>query len=313
MANPITRQNFADALDPAFRKFYSDAERELPYVYRSIFNVLTSNKNIEKDSGISGLGTLVEKAEGAAITSDTLYQGYDSTYTHKTYALKTSITKEMIADDQFREVEKRAKGLAIAGNRSVETAASDVLNYGWTSGGGGKAAFLSGGDAKALFASDHPRSDGGTAQSNTTTMDLAEDSIETILVAMRETLDDRGQLMLVRPDKLVIPPALEKEAKILLNSSQRIGTANNDINPYEGVLTPIVWPYIANVTAGGSDTAYSVLDSNLHSLNFFWRQQPNLENNDDFDTKDLEYSLDARWSCGFSGWRGTFGSKGDNS
>lgn len=312
MATPISRANFADLLDPAFRKIYSDAEKELSYKYQDIFNVFSSSKNLEKDSGVSGLGQLVEKTEGGTIAQDTIYQGYDVTYTHKTYALKTSITKEMIDDDQYREIEKRAKGLAIATNRTVEESASDVFNNGWTNGGGGKAQFMSGYDAKALFASDHPRSDGGTAIGNTTTMDLAEDSIEAITIAMRATLDDRGQLMLVKPDTLLVPPALEKEARILLNSSGRAGTANNDINPYEGLLKLISWDFISSA-AGGSDTAYFVLDSNTHMLNWFWRQQPNLERNVDFDTKNIEYSIDARWSCGFSGWRGLYGSKGDNS
>jgi hypothetical protein len=312
MSTPLTRANFADLLDPAFRKVYSDADKELDYKYDQVFNVSTSSKNLEKDTGISGLGTLTEKTEGGTMAEDTVYQGYDSTYTHKTYALKTSITKEMIADDQYREVNKRAQGLATATNRSVEQAGADVLNYGWTSGGGGKAAFVTGGDAVALFSDSHPRSDGGTVQGNQTTADLAEDSLEAILIDMRTTLDDRGQLMLIRPDKMIVPPALEKEAYILLNTDGRVGTANNDVNPYKGRLNVVVWDFIG-AAGGGSDTAFFIVDSKMNPLNWFWRQRPELDRNVDFDTKNIEYSVDARWSCGFSTWRGLYGSKGDNS
>ena len=308
----ISRANFADLLDPAFRKIFTDAEKELDYKYSQVFNVFNSSKNLEKDSSLSGLGILAEKPEGTALSVDTVYQGYDTTFTHKTYGLKTTITKEMVADDQYRMIESRAKGLAIAGNRSVEQAGADVLNYAFTAGGGGKAQFMSGGDAAALCSASHPRTDGGGNQSNTATADLAEDSLENALLAMRQTLDDRGQLMVVRPDTLVIPPALEKEASILLNTSLRVGTANNDINPYKGRLNIVVWDFLG-AAAGGSDTAWFILDKGAHKLNWFWRQKPELERNVDFDTKNIEYSIDARWSNGFSDWRGVYGSKGDNS
>jgi len=312
MSTPISRANFADLLDPAFRKIYTDATKELSYKYQDVYNVYSSEKNLEKDSSVSGLGQLVEKPEGGTMAQDTIYQGYDVTYTHKTYALKTSITKEMVDDDQYREIENRAKGLATAANRTTEESGADLFINAWTAGGGGKSKFQTGGDSYALCYASHPRSDGGTAQGNTTTMDLAEDSLEAILIAMRATLDDRGQLMLVQPDTLLVPPALEKEARILLDSTQRVGTANNDINPMQGALKLVVWDFIGSA-AGGSDTAFYVLDSKSHKINWFWRQQANLERDIDFDTKNIEYSLDARWSNGFADWRGIYGSKGDNS
>jgi hypothetical protein len=309
----LTRANFADLLDPAFRKIYSDAEKELNYKYSQVFNVSNSSKNLEKDSGISGLQQMAEVGEGEAVTSDTVYQGYDSTYTHKKFGRKVTITEEMVDDDQYREVEKRAKGLAIAMNRTVEQSGADVLNNGWTAGAGGKASgFLTGGDSYALFYASHPRTDGGTAQSNSTTSDLAEDSLETVLVAMRSTKDDRGELILVQPDTLIIPPALEKEAMILLNTQGRVGTANNDVNPYKGRLNIVVWDFLGSA-AGGSDTAWFVLDKSMNPLNWFWRKRGSLERNVDFDTSNIEYKLTARWSNGFSTWRGIYGSKGDNS
>jgi len=310
--SPTTRANFPDVLDPAFRKIYTDATKELPYKYESVFNVFDSSKNIEKDSSVSGLGRLAKIDEGAAVTADGPIQGYDTTFTHEKYGKKTVITEEMVADDQFREIEARAKGLAISFNRSVESSGADVFNNGWTAGGGTNDTHISGGDGYALFSDDHTRSDGGTAISNQCTTDLAEDALESILVAMRETLDDRGELILVQPDTLLIPPALEKEARILLESGGRTATTNNDINPYQGALKLVVWDFLGSA-GGGSDTAYFVLDSKSHKLNWFWKERSNMDRNVDFDTGNIEYKLTARWSNGFSDWRGVYGSLGDNS
>lgn len=305
------RPNFPDLLDPAFRKIYMDAEKQLPEMRGKVFHEMTSSKNIEKDSGISGLSTLVVKTEDGAITYEDQNQGYDVTYTHSTFALGTSISKEMWDDDQSNEIKRKPELLAKARVRHSESLAADIFNYGTTAGGGGKATFTSG-DAKALFATDHPRTDSGTAQSNLSTADLAEDAIETALVTMQETLDNKGQLMLIQPTDLLVPPALEKEARILLDSTQRVGVANNDINPYKGALNIICWPYIAAV-AGGSNTASFLIDSSSHQLNWFWRERPNLDGPDyDFNTKSAKWSILYRASVGFSDWRGVFMLSGTN-
>jgi phage major head subunit gpT-like protein len=306
------RPQWPDLLDPAFRTIYGMEVKDIPSKYDQLFNVESSQKNIEKDSSASGLSKLVQKAEGDAITYEDPNQGYDVTYTHKTWGLGTQVTQEMWEDDQYGVMKRRARELARAKMRTKEQFAADIFNYGFTAGGGGSATFTAG-DSVALFSASHTRTDGGAVQSNYTTSDLAEDSLEVALVTMRATLDDKGQLMLVSPDTLVVAPALEKEARILLDSTGRTGTANNDVNPYQGRLKLVVWDYLGSA-AGGSDTAWFVMDSSLHKLNWFNRSDRGLEGPEyDFDTKTAKWSTVCRWSAGWSDWRGVYGSKGDNS
>jgi hypothetical protein len=309
---PNLRPDWPDLLDPVFRKIYGEEIQQLPQVGTSLFNVMTSDKNIEKDSSASGLSKLVRRSEAQAITFEDPNQGYDVTYTHVIDSLGADVSREMWEDDQHNTINKLPRDLADAKVRTQEQMLADVFNYGFTAGGGGLASFTSG-DAKALFATDHPRTDGGTAQGNYTTADLAEDSLEVALVTMRQTVDDKGQLMLLQPDTLVVAPALEKEASILLDSTLRVGTANNDVNPYKGRLKLVCWDYLGSA-AGGSDTAWFVADSRRHKLNFFRRQDHGVEGPDwDFLNKVARWTVDVRWSAGFSGWRGIYGSKGDNS
>lgn len=306
------RSQWADLLDPAFRKIYGEEVEQLSQVAPSVFNVMNSSKNIEKDSSASGLSKLVVKPEGGAITYEDPNQGYDVTYTHITRGLGSQISYEMYQDDQFGVMQRRPRDLARAKVRTAEKVGSDIFNYGFTAGGGGDASFTAG-DAVALFATNHPRTDGGAAQGNYTTSDLNESSLEAAMVAMRATLDNKGQLEMVRPDTLLIPPALEKEASILLESTGRVGTANNDVNPYKGKLNIKVWDYLGSA-AGGSDTAWFLLDSSRHALNWFNRDDRGVEGPDyDFDTKTAKWSVLCRYSVGFSDWRGVYGSKGDNS
>lgn len=302
-----------DILDPRFRKIYGDELKALPQTGPSIFHMETSSRNIEKDSQASGLSTLVERSEGQAITYEDEVQGFDVTYTHREFSLGTSVSNKLWEDDLFRVMLRKPTNLARAKIRHEERRMADVFNYGFTAGGGGLTTFTSG-DALALFSSAHTREDGGATQSNTTTADLKESSLENAIVGIRTQLDHKGQLFLAKADTLIVPPQLEKEARILLNTQGRVGTANNDINPYQGALKLVVWDFLGSASPGGSDTAWFVLDSSLHALNFFNRSDRGLEGPEyDFDTKTAKWSVDVRNSVGFSGWRGTYGSKGDNS
>lgn len=306
-----TRPKWPQLLDPSFRTIYEGTEKQFPSQIKNIFNVNSSDKAFEKDTSVSGDGRLAQKPEGDAIVYQSPTSGYPVTYTHLTFASGEAITHEMYEDDNTNVMKKAPKRLAIAKARSREYYGADIFNFGFTFGGGGSAVF-SGGDGKALFATDHPLKSGGT-QSNMTTMDLDEDAIELGIVTMRATKDNKGELQMVTPDTLLVPPALEKEARILLESQQRTGTANNDINPYKGRLNLIVWDFLGSA-AGGSDTAWFLLDSSQHELNWFNREDGGVEGPEyDFDTKTAKWSVLARWSAGFSDWRGVFGSKGDNS
>lgn len=306
------RPQWPDLLDPRFRKIYGDELKTLPQVGPSIFHVETSTRNIEKESSASGLSKLIRRSEGQAISYEDEVQGFDVTYTHVEDSLGSSVSNALWEDDQFNVIKRKPANLAKAKVRTQEQMMADIFNYSFTAGGGGLSTFTSG-DALALFSSAHTREDGGATQGNQTTADFNEASIETGLLAMQQTLDHKGQLYMSAADTLIVPPALEKEARILLNSTQRVGTANNDINPYQGALKLVVWKFLGSA-AGGSDTAWFLLDSSLHALTFFNRSDRGLEGPDwDFDTKTARWSVDVRHSIGFSGWRGTYGSKGDNS
>lgn len=312
MANSNTRPAWPDILDVSFRTIYGEELKDVATNYGNVFHNLSSDRNIEKDSSASGLSKLVQFSEGEEVSYEEKNQGYDVTYTHTKFGLASQVTQELWEDDQFNQMKRIPTDLARAKMRTLDQAGADIFNYGFTVGGGGLSTFTAG-DAVALFSSAHTRTDGGSNQSNTTTADLAEDSLETALVSMRATVDNKGQLVSIQPDTLVVPPALEKEARILLDSQQRTGTANNDINPYKGRLNLVVWDRLGSA-AGGSDTAWFVMDKSAHYLNHFMRSDRGLEGPEwDFNTKSAKWSVVCRWSFGWSDWRGIYGSKGDNS
>jgi len=306
------RNAWADALNSNIRKIYGEELKQVPTQYQNVFTIENSSRDREIESSASGLSQFVLTGENQPVTYEDRNQGYDVTYTHQKWAKAISISKEMWDDDRFGVMKRGTQDLARSKMRTKDSIGADIFNYSFTSGGGGKAPFTAG-DAVALFSASHPRSDGGAVQSNTTTTDFNEASLETALVTMRATLDDKGELQGITPDTLLIAPALEKEARIFLESSGRVGTANNDTNPYQGRLNIVVWDRLGSA-AGGSDTAWFVLDKSYNKLIYFNRMDTGLQGPDyDFDNDVAKWKDSFRCLPGWSDWRGLYGSKGDNS
>lgn len=299
-----TRPKWVNALDPTFRAIFNETETQFETMYDKIFHVQTSNKAFEKDTALSGIGQLEETAELEAIPYEDAAPGWDVTYVHRKFAKGRMVSQEMIDDEKFNMIAKLPRSLANAKMRTKEQAAADVFNYGFVAGGGGLATFT-GGDSKALFATDHVSRDGLVTQSNKVTTALTQANLQAVISAMKTRRDSKNQIIAFNPDTLLVPTALEYTARVILESTQVVGNGNNDINPVKGALNLVVWPYLT------SSTAWFVLDSKAHELNFFNRKDDGVKGPVfDFDNEAAKWKAVCRFSVGFSDWIGVYGSTG---
>lgn len=299
-----TRPKWVNALDPSFRAIFHETENSFESMYPQIFNVMTSNKAFEKDTALSGIGQLEVVGELESIPYEDATPGWDVTYVHKKFAKGRMVSQEMIDDEKYNMIQKLPKSLALAKMRTKEQAAADVLNYGFTAGGGGLAAFT-GGDSLALFSTAHVNRDGNVTQSNRITTALTQSSLQTVITAMKNRRDSKNQLITFSPDTLIVPPALEFTARIILESSQETTNNYNNINPAKGALNLVVWPFLT------STTAWFVVDSKAHELNFFNRKDDGVKGPVyDFDNEAAKWKAVCRFSVGFSDWMGIYGSEG---
>ena len=296
------RSSFGDLLEPGFRKIFDDNFKEYSEQYSQIFKVVTSSKQDEKDSAVTGFGLMEEHTESQPLVYDDVQQGYDVTYTHKTFRRGFSISKEMYEDDQYNVMKKKPAALAKSARRTIEYYASAVLN------GAFSLSYL-GGDGEPLCSVGHPCAvgAGGASQSNasSTSVALSEPNLRAAILAMRGQKDDKGMKIQIRPTHLIVPPALEHTAKVLLQTTLIPGSANNDVNTLKGELTLIVYDWLT------SETVWFLMDKNQAELNFFWRVRPEFKQEENFDTDAALYKARMRFSCGFSDWRGIWGSQGN--
>jgi len=307
--NTHISDSFGKLLEPGLRKIFFETYDELPEQYSKIYKVNKSTKAKETDYGLGAFGDWTERAsETDSVAYQKLNPGLERTYTHKAFTQGFMIGRELYDDEQYRQIDKFPKAMARAGRAKVEKDAMAPLINGFSAdvGGVGASAIY---DGKALFAVDHPLVDSADVCSNLATGVLNQDNLEKAIMLMRKTKDEAGNLIVLTPDTLVVPPALEYDARVLLESTAVPGSNNNDVNVIKGALNLIVMDYIGTAN-GGSDTAWFIMDSKRHELNFFWRVKPEFKWDEDFDTFVAKYRGYMRYSFGVSDFRGLVGSTG---
>lgn len=224
----------------------------------------------DKGSVISGLGDMKRVLDGEEIKADTVKGTYTWRCAVNRYAGRIDIPKRMLdAADASGKVTNMITQFASQWGRRAPTQKeqiiADILQKG-TLSAGDKTVFNGSFpnetdanlglifDGKPFFAATgngHPLlADTATPFNLTAASTLTQANIQANLTAMRVTnaVDDRGIKIVIRPTHLIVPSGLEFTAKTILNSTLLSGTANNDVNPIAGALTPITWRYLTDDT-----------------------------------------------------------------
>lgn len=301
--------SFGQLLEPGLRRIFFETYKEIPEQYSKIYNMLTSTKAQEHEWGMGALSDWTERtSELSEVSYAKVSPGLERVYTHKAFTRGFMIGRELYDDDQYNQIEKMPKALARAGRAHVEKMAMQPLINGFTkdAGGVGLSAIY---DGQPLFSANHPLVDSVKKGDNLASGALTSANLQLAIQKMRKSVDEAGNLITVIPNRLIVPPALEYTARVILETTQVPGSANNDINVVKGALELVVLDYLGTVN-GGSDTAWFLQDSTQHELNFFWRMKPEFKWDEDFDTFVAKYRGYMRFSYGVSDWRGLLGSTG---
>ena len=302
----ISRAQLAKELEPGLNSLFGMNYDEYDREYEDIFVIEDSNRAFEEEVLIVGFGSAPVKSEGQGVSFDNASESFSSRYTHETVSLAFALTEEAIEDNLYDSLGKRyVKALAKSMANTKEVKGADVLNNAFSS------SFL-GGDGKSLIASDHPLAGGGSAANRASTMaDLNEASLEDAFIDISTFTDDRGLIISVQPDKLVVPPQLVFVADRILQSDLRSGTADNDVNAIKntGVLPG---GYVVNHYLNDPDAFFILTSVNEmgDGLKMFQRSPMETSMEPDFSTGNIRYKARERYSFGFSDWRGVYGSQG---
>ena len=303
----ISRAQLLKELLPGLNALFGLEYNRYGEEHKEIYETESSERSFEEETKLAGFGAAPVKNEGQAIAYDNAQEAFTARYNHETIALGFSITEEAVEDNLYDSLSARyTKALARAMAYTKQVKAAAILNTAFT--GSGNPTY---GDGKVLCATDHPLVN-GAANSNrpSTGTDLNETSLENAVIQIAAWTDEKGLLLAAKPKKLVIPPALMFVATRLLETQQRVGTADNDINALKS----------NGSIPGGYTTNHFLTDTNAwflltdipNGLKHFTRMPLANSMDGDFETGNVRYKARERYSFGVSDPLGVFGSPGSS-
>jgi phage major head subunit gpT-like protein len=174
-------------------------------------------------------------------------------------------------------------------------------------------------DGQYFFDTDHPAKD-DTGQdisvSNMGTMPLRADTYDGALgslgvgeTTMMEFKDDEGRPLNVKPNVLMVPPALKAVANTLYTADR---LDDGKANPFKGAYAPLVNARLK------SRTAWYLLDTTKPVKPFVYQvrkepvfvSQTDMSADDVFSRKKFKFGAEARAAGGYGFWQLAFGSTG---
>lgn len=297
----ISRAQMMKELIPGLNALFGLEYKRYENQHEAIYETETSDRSYEEDLKVSGFGAAPVKEEGSAVHYDTAQEAYTARYTHETIALGFSITEEAVEDNLYEKQSARyTKALARAMAHTKQVKAVVPLNFAYN------AAMFSIGDGNMLCTTR--TTVGGYTNINrlATAADLSEAALEQAAIDISAFVDERGLLMAARPIKLIIPVELQFVATRILESNQRVETADNDINALRN----------NGVISGGYSINNFLTDANNwflttdipNGLRHYVRAPITNGMEGDFDTGNVRYKARERYSFGCSDYLAIFGS-----
>lgn len=259
-----------------------------------VFNIQESTQAIERNLGYSGGSGVPELTPGGALEYDKWDELYVATYQHKTYAKGLAFERELVEDDQYGVINRRATMFSMQFDREAYRLAASVFNNAFSS------SYL-GSDSKALCATDHPN--GGNAFGNKGTSALTQSAVEDTVELMMAFEDSNGEPLPITPDTLIVPVGLRKEALTIAGTELRTGTANNDTNTVAG-YNVIVSRWLTDANN------WFLVDSGMAKmfLNWYWRIRPEFVEDPQSDFNMVtRYRGRFRASYGWDHWGWLYG------
>ncbi len=299
----ISRAQLAKELEPGLNALFGIEYDRYEAEHAEIYDTESSDRAFEEEVMLVGFGNAQTKAEGAGVNFDNASEAYTARYTHETIALAFALTEEAMEDNLYDRLGARyTRALARSMAHTKQVKAAATLNNAFNSA-------FSGGDGKELCATDHPLAGGGTFRNEpSTAADLNETSLENALIDISTFVDERNMIIALRGTKLIIPPQLQFVADRLLESTLRVGTADNDVNAIRN-MGMLPEGYTINHFLTDPDAFFIKTDA-PNGFKHFERTPLSTNMEADFDSGNMRFKARERYSFGYSDPRAVFGSPG---
>lgn len=290
------------ALWPGVQAWWGQTYNAHAAEYPELYDVLSSDQAYEEQVGLTGFGLAPVKPEGESVLYDSENQGFTSRYLNIPYGLGYKVTHEELKDNLYEQVSmRRSEANAFSMNQTIENVSSAVYNDAFIGN-----VFLNA-DGVRLVSTAHVNVTGGTFSNELSpAADLSEASLEDICILIMGVQNDRGLLINVMPNSLIVARQRWHQANRVLGSVLQPDSASNNINVLKAT----------NAFPGGIKMNHYLTNAHPwfvrtncpYGMQFFWREKPSFDQDNDFDSKNAKAASYMRFSVGNTDPRGVFGS-----
>ena len=297
----INRAQLAKELEPGLNALFGMEYKRYENESAEIFSQESSDRAFEEEVMLVGFGEAAVKPEGSAVAFDTAKEAFTARYVHDTIALAFALTEEAVEDNLYDTLSARyTKALARSMAYTKQVRGANVLNNAFST---------TGGDGVTLASTAHPTTFGGTwSNRSSTDADINETSLEQAMIDIAGFIDERGLKIAMNGRKLIIPVNIQFVADRILNSTLRVGTADNDINALRN-MGMLPEGYVVNHYLTDTD-AYFIKTDCPNGFKHFVRAALATGMEGDFDTGNMRYKARERYSFGYSDPRCVYASQG---
>jgi hypothetical protein len=241
MAMVLTQ--FPEEYDADITTRVMDGIGNAPAEWRMYFNVETDKRAVIKLTNYSGFGQVPQWYDGEALPLDEALSIGDQTLTMLFYGLGFVVTRKHVDYGELRIINGWADSLARSVAQTYGVTHANVLNNAFTT-------TYSHFGSKTLCSTTHTTSGAGT-RSNRLSTDaaLTPANAETLYVQGLNWVNYRGLNDPFYANRIIVPPALRRQAVKITQSEGEPSTTDNDINTQRGLWSIVVDPHLTSSTA----------------------------------------------------------------
>lgn len=291
-----------DNVDKTVFTIISAVLKEHPPIFKSYFNMDSSNRKFERQVSFAMFGAAPLKGEGEDFTTQLINQAWTKDFTHLEFGLAFEVTQTAQEDDIEDVLDQYATGLARSCRVTQETYAANILTNGLAGGTENSP------DGVTIFNSAHPLAIGGTAR-NTRTQDLSWNALQQAIIDLNTDQKSEEGFFTNPQDGLVlvVPPSLILRAEALVSSVQKPGTPDNDINAINKnySIEIVVNPYLSGFSW------FLLYKGKQHGLMSYMRVPIGMQPPERLPRSGNRfYAVRFRESWGARAWQGSYASTG---
>lgn len=294
----IINQSSLAGLNISFHTAFNKAFESVQTNYQRIATTVPSST---AENAYPWLGQIPQMREWIGEREIQNLSAYDYTIKNRKFEATVGVPRDAIEDDQYGVYTPSFQSLGFSAAQHPDLLCFEALKNGFK-----EKCY----DGKPFFAKDHPSGEAGkVAASNMSHAKLDADTYKAARKSIMSLTGDKGKPMNLVPDLLVVSPANEDVARLILKAEQINGTSN--------ILKDTAELMIATELADKPDTWFLLCTKQFLKPLIFQKRRDTklvaktkLDDDNVFMRDEYLWGVDGRSNVGYGFWQMAFGSDG---